>query len=1582
MAGADIQAGIKIKALVEGLENIDRLQQELQAAGVDTTDFAERAQELRQELEDVTKEQALIEQYQALGDELQNAGKDMAATGQRAAALDKSLQGDGGKKQQQDMAALDGSLEAAGQEMASAGQRMDELDKELQSDGGKKQQKDMAALGKEQQAVGKQSQELTGRLKTVDAGMDGAAESAKDLAGAEKKLAEDSQAAAAKLDALNDEAQELKALADARMVLGIDTDDKARSEIEKVNKAFNDLKASGTLTQEELARASDLHRKKVNELEKSLKSTKVSLSEMVGEIGNLVTKAGGIAYVTKEAMEFERAMAGVKKVVDGTPQQMEALSGQIKNLAFELGMVPEAVAEIAAQGGQLGIPLEKLGQFTEMAGKMAVAFDIGAEAAAEAAAKLTNVFDLPLEGVELLGDAINLLGNNTAAKEKDIVDAMTRIGGNAKQFGLAAEEAAALADAMIALGKPPEVAATAINALLSKLQTAQVQGDKFQEGLRAIGLSADKMAADIAADPQQALNSFLKSLENLDKQSRSIALSQMFGTEYSDDIALLVGSLNEYDKALNLVADKSKYAGAMQQEFQNAMNNASAKVQQAQIAIVNVAKELGATMLPIVSAVSDGVGGVANAVTRLAQQYPQLTQFAMYLAGARVAAMAFGAAARLMGMEGVTATTAITAGAAKTTTALGLLRTSMAAANATTSGMTIAAAAQQTAMAGSALAARGLAAALRLIAANPIGLVITAAAAALTLFADKAGSVGKQLAEMENAITEADKAFIALQDRMREGLPLKLDDVDAALAATREAADRSRDAILRLKHDIKLIEETGGDGWYKQTERGIQSLKEFLPFLDSQREKLERANQEYEKQAERLKTLQEQQRQLQEQQRADESAARFAKQQQAAVDAQQNISTASRQIITDLQSLAQSSSHITAEQIRGIETSFKNLSSSSAIAEAEEQIKRLAAASKITRQEEAELLAELKKRHQELGEVQVQTATAATGTIALTRDEVKALADAYKELGMAIPASFEGMTEADEKLIGALNNIKDKTGIATEQMREMMTNAFAKVETKDGVLAIQKFFNEWAKQQDLTDVEMQRFLEQVVKKTEAAFGRMAAKSNEVSEAFKKIGVDADAAATGISSKANQAFADWAAASAAARDAGIDDTRLIRAGFEQMMGKLESRAEFEAFKRQLQESGDVAKLTKEQLERLNKSAKDGATAAKTAYEQMGEALKEASNKADFARIAAEAQAAFEAGTISAAEYDQMMAQVKQATDEAAAKAAEMGSKAVDAHKKATIEASNYEASVKRSAAATADATKANESASGAASEGTRTITQLHQANTKLYGVTKLTKEEFIAYSKAMRGAVHDGMDWFQAQRILASRKEEFIKPIVEGRQAIDELNQAISSGTLSAMQITRAALIAGEAVGKLDQATLKTLNASIDAAKAKLVELKDEAVGVRQSLEAELAALNGNDEMGHQLEHQKKIADLQAKAQQAAANHQSEAAAEYNRAMNLQNQIYAKQKAQREKERAEAAADAKKAAQAPAPSSSSNSNSGNPLPDVDLSRLNFDGDVGKFNDTLAQMLAERDQKVVDAAGKAVIDQLTDAVARQK
>ena len=342
-----------------------------------------------------------------------------------------------------------------------------------------------------------------------------------------------------------------------------------------------------------------------------------------------------------EAVKFESAMAGVRKVVDGTPEQIEQLGEQVKKLAVEFGMMPEQMAEIVAAGGQLGIAADKLDEFARVTATMATAFGMTAEEAGNAAATIANVFQLPIGEVEKLGDAINVLGNNTAAREKDIVAAMARIGGTAKQFGLVADEAAALADAFIALGKPPEVAATAINAMLQKLQTAQSQGKDFQAALEGIGTSADEIAANIAANPQQALTEFLHKLEGLDKQSRALTLSQLFGTEYSDDIALLVGSLGEYEKALGLVNDQSQIQGAMQKEAAAALNTTEGQINKAKAAVSNMAGELGNALLPILKITASTVETVATAISDFTKDFPVLSKLAIYFAAARVAMEAY-----------------------------------------------------------------------------------------------------------------------------------------------------------------------------------------------------------------------------------------------------------------------------------------------------------------------------------------------------------------------------------------------------------------------------------------------------------------------------------------------------------------------------------------------------------------------------------------------------------------------------------------------------------------------------------------------------------------------------------------------------------------------------------------------------------------------------------------------------------------------------------------------------------------------------------------------------------------------------
>ena len=772
---AKIQAGIEIKAGVSGAENIDALAQSIEAAGIDTGKLTEEAKELGATLAKAQAQQAAIAEYKALSAELDNTAKEMRALDELTATLEKSMR----------------------------------------SGGTQQQQADLAKLRAESERLAKSETELTGKLYAARDAMSVSGVSVKNLAAEEARLSSESAAATAQLDRLTAEAQTLKAIADAKIQLGIDTDDKARQEIQKTKDAYELLKDSGTLSHEELARAAQLQEGKVRELEASLKGVKPSIAEVASEIQGLVGGAGGLAFATREAMKFETAMAGVKKVAEGTDEQYAQLSDELKKMGAELGISAAEMAELAASGGQLGIPIEKLSEFTAIASKMSVAFGMSAEEAGNAAATIANVFQLPIGEVEKLGDAINVLGNNTAAREKDIVAAMARIGGTAKQFGLAADEAAALADAFIALGKPPEVAATAINALLQKLQTAQSQGKGFQDALASIGTSADEMAANIAANPQQALTEFLHQLEGLDKQARALTLSQLFGTEYSDDIALLVGSLGEYEKALGLVADKGQVVGAMQKEVANAMSTSEAQIAKAKQEIVNVAIEVGEKLLPLVSLLASTVGGVAGAVGAITEEFPVLTQLAALFAAGAVAVKAYEAAVRLTGgaVSASFATQRVSIEATKTS----ILSTTAAAREL---GIALKSAAAGNGFGNGAAAAGVLAQNLKLAAANA-GLLAAAATAGWgvgewlrenTDFAKIFGdSLGRVLAMLDSFFTtgsldkyrEHFKTEAQIKRELEEADKKAQEAAEKAAAAKKKAAEEEAAAVKALQAEYR-----------------------------------------------------------------------------------------------------------------------------------------------------------------------------------------------------------------------------------------------------------------------------------------------------------------------------------------------------------------------------------------------------------------------------------------------------------------------------------------------------------------------------------------------------------------------------------------------------------------------------------------------------------------------------------------------------------------------------------------------------------------------------------------------------------
>ena len=124
---------------------------------------------------------------------------------------------------------------------------------------------------------------------------------------------------------------------------------------------------------------------------------RMSIGKDIAQKGLVAAGAGAVALSipAKLAIDFESAMADVKKVVDfDTPQQFKQMENDIISMSTRLPMAAKDIAAIYAAGGQSGIAKNELTQFAETAVKMGVAFDITAEESGQAMAEMRTAFKM------------------------------------------------------------------------------------------------------------------------------------------------------------------------------------------------------------------------------------------------------------------------------------------------------------------------------------------------------------------------------------------------------------------------------------------------------------------------------------------------------------------------------------------------------------------------------------------------------------------------------------------------------------------------------------------------------------------------------------------------------------------------------------------------------------------------------------------------------------------------------------------------------------------------------------------------------------------------------------------------------------------------------------------------------------------------------------------------------------------------------------------------------------------------------------------------------------------------------------
>jgi TP901 family phage tail tape measure protein len=334
----------------------------------------------------------------------------------------------------------------------------------------------------------------------------------------------------------------------------------------------------------------------------------------------------GLGASKKAAIDFESQLSGVRKTANLTAKETQMIGREVKQLSRQIPLTTEELNSIAKAAGQSGVPLQQMPKYIKDIAVASEALEVDANRAGIAFGKLSSTFNIPLNDIPKLAAAINTLGDTTIASEKEIIEATLRTSSLGQQAGLTAKETAALNATMISLGQTPYIAATAVNALLGKMTTAEVQSGRFQKGLKLIGISAADMQRIVADQGVGSITKLAEALDRLNPTERAKAIGLLFGGEYADNLGILMNRIDLFQKNLKEVGSDTKNISRYQEVYNTKLNTTEAQLQILKNAYSELAIEVGTALLPAVKQLAKALIPVVNGISDFVAKHPMITR--------------------------------------------------------------------------------------------------------------------------------------------------------------------------------------------------------------------------------------------------------------------------------------------------------------------------------------------------------------------------------------------------------------------------------------------------------------------------------------------------------------------------------------------------------------------------------------------------------------------------------------------------------------------------------------------------------------------------------------------------------------------------------------------------------------------------------------------------------------------------------------------------------------------------------------------------------------------------------------------
>ena len=384
------------------------------------------------------------------------------------------------------------------------------------------------------------------------------------------------------------------------------------------------------------------YKKKLKEVNEELKKQEklkkdLSKAQAISDMGDAFSKKGSeqlrrgaatgaaLAIPVKFYMDVEESQADLRKILG---KEAEKYYDDLAELSKNGPLSQIEINEIAGSLAQSGIKGEDIVAYSDMAGKMKVAFDISTDEAGTFLAKTKEQLNLSKDELFSYMDTLNMLSNNYSVTAAQLADVSARTGGFAKSINLSKESNMAFATSLISTGVTAEQTSTVLGKLYSELSQGANTKNKAA-ALEQLGFDPRTINKEMAENAEGTILKVLEKIKNSNVADKSALISDIFGSDKSVINGLSVLSENldgvkeKLDKAKQAVSENEKVNGEYEDRLNTLTNQLKIFRNNAFNALADIGKSIAPELKETLNTLKEFAGKVANFI----KENPKLVAF-------------------------------------------------------------------------------------------------------------------------------------------------------------------------------------------------------------------------------------------------------------------------------------------------------------------------------------------------------------------------------------------------------------------------------------------------------------------------------------------------------------------------------------------------------------------------------------------------------------------------------------------------------------------------------------------------------------------------------------------------------------------------------------------------------------------------------------------------------------------------------------------------------------------------------------------------------------------------------------------